>query len=268
MIIYIGRLRIMMKYLYILIYILFITSHACANPMSTNDEGSPWRYTLGLIQITVPKYQGASEYRWFIVPNFDISYKKRFFFNAYRGLGVNLIQTNKITAGISTRYNFGGLDERSERFSGLHDVNDQFQSGAFINYKLGLLSFGFSAYRAIGVLHGAGFYQPNIGLFLPFSRKYLMRVSISGRFDDKDYMEGIFGVDEDESEKSRLPEYLPQAGWQSISYSIMPIIRLNKNWSFTLIFSAKQFIDQAAKSPLIDNKTTYFSALSLNYRFN
>ena len=264
---HIAKLRGMKRYLYTLFYLLFITFHACANPMRAQNENSPWNFTLGILQVTVPKYQGASEYRWFLVPNFDISYKKRFYINAYRGVGVNLIQTKKVTAGISTRYNFGGRDERSSRFPGLDDINDQFQSGAYINYKIGLLNFGLKAYRAIGVLNGAGFYQPSIGLFLPLSRKYYMRFSVSGRFDDKDYMEGLFGVDKEESRKSSLPEYLPRAGWQSINFAIMPIIKVNKNWSFTIILLGKQFIDQAAKSPLIDNKTTYLSVLSLNYRF-
>jgi outer membrane scaffolding protein for murein synthesis (MipA/OmpV family) len=48
-----------------------------------SSSQSPWKISVGIMSLTLPKYQGADKYRGLVVPNIDIKYKKSFFVNAY-----------------------------------------------------------------------------------------------------------------------------------------------------------------------------------------
>lgn len=245
----------------LLVFIMSVNT-AIANPAAL----TPWKLSAGIMQLTVPRYQGADAYRVLIVPNFDLKYKKSFFINAYQGIGVNIINTKKWRIGSSLRYNFGGNDERSSRFAGLDDINDTFQAGAYATYRWSLFSFSLNTYRALGALRGSGYYSPSIGLFIPFFKPFFLRTSISARFDDQSYMQNLFGVDRQEAARSGLKEYNTTAGWQNITFSLIPIWAINKKWSLSGVFSVKRFVGQAAKSPIVDNTTTLFAGISVMYQ--
>lgn len=247
------------------IFLLIILN--CSSARNLPDAPPPtWKMSAGIMQLTVPRYQGANAYRVLVVPNFNLSYQKWFFINAYKGIGVNVLNTKKWIIGSSVRYNFGGNDERSSRFTGLDDIDDTFLAGAFATYKWSLFSFSLSTYRALGALRGSGYYSPSFGFFLPFSKQFFLRSSLSARFDDASYMQSLFGVDQQESQHSGLKEYDTTSGWQNITFSLIPIWAINKKWSLSGVFSAKRFIGQAAKSPIVDNTTTYFAGVSVMYQ--
>ncbi len=244
----------------VLIFILILLN---GNSLFASD----WQNSIGLIQITVPKFQGANSYRWLVVPNVDVKYKKWFFANAYQGVGVNVLNSKRFTLGTSVLYNFGGKDERAEQFPGLKDNNDQILAGAFFSYKLGLLSFSLKTYRALGTLKDSGYYSPSLGLFIPFWHPFLLLTGVSAQFSDRRYLQGIFGVTTSEAAASGLPAYQVHAGWQSISLTVMPIWVITSQWNVSGVFSVKRFLNQAANSPLILHKTTFFSGLALMYKF-
>lgn len=248
----------------LLLLIIFCTSAVFARPAQLPD----WQVSLGLMQIMVPKYRGGSEYRLYVVPTFNLQYKKWFFANAYQGVGINVIHTKHWRVGSSVRYNFGGNDERSERFPGLDDINDKFLAGAFVNYRYSLFSLGFNTYRALGKLKGSGYYSPNVGMFVPFSHKFFINVGVSARYDDKKYMQGLFGVEPIEAARSGLPVYQTNAGWQNLQFSLTPIWIITPHWSMSGFLSATRYISQAKRSPILDNKLTYFEGVSLMYNFN
>lgn len=226
-----------------------------------------WQFSAGLIQLTLPKYQGADQYRVLVVPSFNVKYKKWLFANAYQGLGVNIINNQHFVVGSNIRYNFAGNDERSERFPGLGNINDLVLAGAFFNYKVGLFSAGVSTYRALGSLKGSGYYSSVLGFFLPLNKRFFLRFSLTTRYDDQQYMQGLFGVTADEARRSALPKYNTHAGWQNTSFSVLPIWLLTTHWNVNGVFSAKHFLGQAASSPLIDHSTTYFAGVSVMYNF-
>ena len=79
-------------------------------------------------------------------------------------------------------------------------------------------------------------------------------------------MQNLFGVDRQEAARSGLKEYDTTAGWQNITFSLIPIWAINKKWSLSGVFSVKRFVGQAAKSPIVDNTTTLFAGISVMYQ--
>ena len=79
-------------------------------------------------------------------------------------------------------------------------------------------------------------------------------------------MQNLFGVDQQEAQHSGLREYDTTGGWQNITFSLVPIWAINQKWSLSGVFSVKRFLDQAAKSPIVDNTTTYFAGISVMYK--
>src|ERR1700719_1801331 len=66
-----------------------------------------WRVQIGLAVEPRPAFEGARNYRTLAGPVIDVRYRDTYFASVGEGIGVNLVHTEKIHAGVAVGYDLG-----------------------------------------------------------------------------------------------------------------------------------------------------------------
>ena len=225
---------------------------------------NPWAAMVAVGTGIAPKYPGSNTMIGASAVAFNVAYKNRFFITSSQGVGVNVINTEPFIVGTSVNYSYNN-NFRSKQFSGLDNPKDAFVGSVFANYTVDLFNFGLTAYKTIGQLEGAGYYQANVTRAVPITKRLVVNLNAAAQYDDARYMQSLYGVTASESATSGLPVYNTQSGWDNVSYAITPMYSINKHWILTGSLAGISYVNEVAQSPLIKHKQNYAAMIGVIY---
>jgi outer membrane protein len=219
---------------------------------------------IGLGAAYTPAYQGADKYRTLPIPVLDLQWG-RLFANLENGVGVNVIDNDRVTAGASITVVPGYRAKDAPEGIG--------------KLKLGAGGRAYVSLKARGVVATLGATKGvsggNKGLVADTTLSYPIGVSsrltlipsIRATWADKDYTDRYFGVSAAQSLASGLPEFRPGSGLKDASALLSVNYRLTDRLNLSASAGATTLLGKAKDSPIVFHKTQPLGFVSLSYRF-
>lgn len=235
--------------------------------LANANTPSNWNTKIGLLAMTFPKYQGSSHYKFLIVPDIETTYKKWFFFSIARGLGVNLVHTKKVKAGVGAKFDFASGRERSDDFPGLNNIKNYVSIFGFAKYTFFPYSVGANISHGTSRLDLGTQLNLNASLMLPLNKKLFITLSPNLTLADGNYADTYYSINTQQSASSGLGVYNASAGVTQLGLSVGIFYQFTPKWSSALIGNIKRYTGSTQNSPLIKHKVNYFAGLGVYYHF-
>lgn len=219
---------------------------------ATTDD---WEVTIGMSSLITPEYEGADEYRVIPVPLVDITYQDRYFFNPYRGLGFNWINTRQIQAGPVMTYRLWQNEDDNPALDGLGNIPGTLELGGFFNYYLPYIRFGADFKQGVNGHRGA-IANFSMEFYGKISDKIQYAIGPRYAWADENYMQTYFGIDGTQSERSGLDAYFPGAGSKEIGVGGFLAYEFNEHWRVSTFGRLTRLLHPASDSPIVKDEGT------------
>jgi MipA family protein len=226
---------------------------------------------VGLGAGLAPDYEGSDEYTVVPIPQFRYNWENGYYINLLGPtLRANLIPSRTFGFGPLLRYQPSRdsvSDELVDKFDKIDSALDAgfFGSVIFNNFIL------YTAYNAdITDTYGGYLLDVAAGYRLGIENNVQFIVLALGTYASQDYMETYFGVDEDDADRSGLPEYSADAGVKDLGLLGALQYRIDSNWAILGIMKYTQLLGDAADSPIVDRRgdaNNIMDGIIFNYSF-
>ena len=177
-----------------------------------------------------------------------------------------LWRNEKMFCALGVKLNFDGYDENdSSVFKGLSDRKMTLEGGVKVQYKFNknwtLKTDAY--YDLLGVSDGL---EGSVSLARSFGgRKYILTPSIGFKWQDPNFADYYYGVQNNESTSSRT-EYHPSFSFNpNLDCSLLYF--WNDNWASFLTLSGTYLDKEIQNSPLVDKKVNLSLLAAFVYRF-
>lgn len=247
------------------------TAHAATESTSRFDDMS---FYVGGGAAYVPRYPGSKEYRAAPLLNASVLFKNGFFIDANQGAGYQLKFTDKFYGIAALGLDPGRTDKDDiarpggDHLRGMGNIKSTALVNAGVGYNfserasvivqlsqpVGHAGYGTTAHLAGHVTAWKG-EQDGIDL------------DAAVHYGNADYNGTWFGVTAAQSQRSGFARYAPGAGIYAADANVTWSHQFNKHWFSRLTGGATRYMQDVAKSPLVEKRTGYIVAASINYRF-
>jgi outer membrane scaffolding protein for murein synthesis (MipA/OmpV family)/membrane protease YdiL (CAAX protease family) len=191
------------------------------------SQKSPWDITFGAGAISTPVYEGSNEHKFLGLPYFDIQYKDKLTVNAMNGARYYPSKHNSLNYGIGLTYRMAREENDSIQLKGLGDVKSTSEGLLFAEYNLGKTKFSCELSKDLMDKHNG----LNLGMKAEYlailSQNILMSPSLKFTFADNNFMESFFGISNNQSIKSGLPQFTADSCLKDVSLAVPMIYKLN-----------------------------------------
>ena len=229
-----------------------------------------WSIMLGGLGAVKPKYKGSDQYEVSGFPFIDIKYKKIFFLNFREGLGINVLYAPNFRVGAAFNF-YGSRDEDdSTHLQGLQDIDAGLDAGVFGSISFGRFFAKLKLRQDISNNHDGQLLSGRLVYKAIESRKLMANFNIKTTYANDNYMKTYFGVTASQASVSDFKEFNAKSGFKDVGVGTSLIYPFNKYWSFITIANYTWLINDAAKSPLVENagsKNQFWLGLGVAYRF-
>lgn len=225
-----------------------------------------WQALVGPAVLFHPSFPGSG--RTAVQPGItlDIRYRDRAFLSSGEGLGINLVSTDTVRAGVAVNIELGRDQDDDDRLHGMGDLKPTPEFKAFADYVMFPLVLRGAVRKAPfghkGLLADASLYLPVAG-----SETYFVFVGPSVTIADRRYMARTFGVSAAQSARSGYRPYDPGAGLRSAGFGINAVWNVTEHWMLESSGSAEVLLGDAFASPLTRQRAGLSVALDVAYRF-
>jgi len=236
-------------------------------PSAAGVRQAGWRNQFGLGFIVNPKFVGGDEYNTRLIPYVDLRYfdskGTRVFANVPQGIGGYFHRGRDLASG---RFlNVGGaiapgFNVRDDSIEGLDEIGISTEARLYV--EAGGRSWTATATLAQDV--GSG----HEGAYLDLGVARRGRLGERGGFyalgpvlrvGDTTYKDAFFGVTEEESIATGLPEYSADGNLERLGLQGLLSLPIGRSkWRFTTLFRASRLLNDAADSPIVVDKTQLF----------
>ncbi|HET6158033.1 MAG TPA: MipA/OmpV family protein [Dongiaceae bacterium] len=233
--------------------------------------------TLGAGAAFVPEYEGSDEYH--PVPAWNLRVGNLYGPNTYvsiRGLRLesNLLPSENFRLGITAHYQSDYDDVDDDAVSELERPSNAIQAGVVAGYEITddqHIQYGLEVEATYDVLHGNGaLVTPRARIRLPITQEVLFNSSIAVSWASSDYMSNRFGISDADAARSGLRPFDTDAGFKDAELGLGVTYLITKNWSFSMSGSYQRMLEDAADSPIVDNRGSrdnFRAAALVNYHF-
>jgi len=229
-----------------------------------------WSIMLGGLGALKPKYKGSNQYEVSGFPFIDIKYKKIFFLNFREGLGINVLHAPNFRVGAAFNF-YGSRDEDDSTYlQGFQDVDAGLDAGVFSSISSGKFSVKLKFRQDISNNHEGHLLYGRLVYKVIESRKLMANFNIRTTYANDSYMKTYFGITTSQAAASGFKEFNANGGIKDMGIGTNIIYSFNKYWSFLTIANYTRLINDAAKSPLVENagsKNQFWLGLGVAYRF-
>jgi len=218
----------------------------------------------------VPAYPGADSYR--VLPAPILNFQRGPFFisnsQGLPGLGLKTEIAPGLNVGVRAGFGLGRKESRSDRLSGLGDIDAHAQYGVFADWDPGRWRASLAYTQAAksgygGTLAVRGSYAIWQG------GKHDVQVGAGLEWGNRDHMQTWFGVTPEQAAHSGagLASYRPSSGLRSGSAFALWTYRLDQRWRVVTLLGVQTLMGDAADSPIVERKTAAFGSVGLAYSF-
>lgn len=183
------------------------------------------------------------------------------------GLSAALLQDDRWSISTALRLRRGRSSGDDPLLQGLPDVPDTVVGRLSVNYVLHpRWSVGGSATqdllgRQVGMQVNARLRYRH-----PVSQRTYWEAGLGASAGNHTYLQTHFGIAPADAARTGRAAYVPDSGWESVSLGWTITRVVNRNWVAFAGLSASQLQGQAARSPLVSDRTSYGASAGIAYR--
>jgi outer membrane scaffolding protein for murein synthesis (MipA/OmpV family) len=234
---------------------------------------------IGPVFTLSPEYEGSSRRRLSVVGGFFLRYGRYTVSNTgafvtrrkddvFRGLGVDLKQSEAIRFNFALRIDRGRRSATSESLQGLQNVPATLRGRASITRPFDR-GFKGSVGWSPDLLHRGGGQTADVGLShdRTLSPGLTWNVGAGVSWGNARFMRSYYGVTPEESVASGYPAYTPGAGWKDASLGTTWRLDVDKRWVAFWGGSVTRVLGPAAESPLTRQRNQWSLTGGIAWRF-
>jgi outer membrane scaffolding protein for murein synthesis (MipA/OmpV family) len=236
------------------------------------DESS---YSLSLNAGVAPRYQGSKEYTVTAGPGFRADFGNGWFIDPTQGgAGYALRFLNGMFASAALSYDPGRSDTNrygrpgSDHLKGMGTVKGSLLGVFTVGGKLIGDTTG-SATLEVPITHRERGWSGHIDVAAPVVSWGSDKITVSPslHFGSRKYMQTYFGVTPQQAANSGFAEYSASSGLQAATLTVAWTHTFSRHWAMQTAVGASRLLGNAAKSPIVQNKQSYFGGTGLVYTF-
>lgn len=231
---------------------------------STAERERSDHWTLGAGVAARPEYQGSDDYSADPVPLFDIQYG-RFFAKTDEGIGANIVDTPRFTAGAGVNL-MDGYDG-DDVAQGVDDADIALGARIFASTRLKGVVATLAATQAVTDTDRGLLVDAELAYPITASERFTITPSVGVAWANDKYMDGYFGIDASESAASGLRQYRPTNGFKDVSFRISARYRITDSISGIGAVGVSHLLGEAADSPIVERETQPVAFVGLAYTF-
>lgn len=238
---------------------------ASAGDVGAADAEPRWRFAVGGGLAAAPNFQGSDKYRLRVAPFAAASYGR--FFIGFGGLGVNLYRDSGWRLGALVSSGAGRKENVDARLAGLGDVDRTVNAGLYaVNFGSGFLTRAVVHTDVGGEGHGT-LARLDVLARLPGPGRVRFFAGPGLTWGSRQYTQTFFGVTEEQSARSALPEFQAGSGINSLRLTAGASYRFNPNWRMIGSVAATRLSGDAGASPIVETRAQYLAFVSAVYLF-
>lgn len=233
---------------------------------SDHPSSGAWDVTLGIGAGYAPRYEGAKRYHFTPIPYASVSYAGLGSVGP-EGLGANLIKAGGFKAGLLAAYSSGRDEDDDPHLRGLGNISASIQGGGFAAYQW--QGFEIRAKVLQSIDHAGNGLVGSLGATYAFhpATDWMIKVGPALSFADSDHMKRYFSVTADQARTSGLQTYSAKGGLNDISLGANATYNISPHWLLFGIVKVAELVDDAADSPIVQDKSQVFTGAGLAYHF-
>ena len=246
-------------------------------PLPSLEEYSEggWNFAIGVEVGYGPEFKGSDENDFEILPAFSLGYEQdqtEFYLEGIGepAIGVRWTSDSNWMLGIGLMYEFGREEDDGDALEGMGDEDDavlvvlesQLAFSEEWNWWIGgKVMIGDSDKGAAGEL--------SIGRRIETAIEG-MEFEIVGfaTFGNDDFLQGEFGVDAEQAERSEYELYEVDSGFRSMGLSLGLEYEINERWLLAIEFGFEKFSDDIGDSPLVKAGSDSALELGMSLMYN
>lgn len=219
------------------------------------------------------RYMGARDYRFEVLPTFDIS-RGIFFADAIRGAGLQYQSASGFYVSQTFNYDLGRDDESnffrpgSDNLRGMGDVKGTVTSTLTLSQQItswlsinALAEFGLDGHQR------GNQYQFGLESSALKTSVDAITLDFDVKLGDGQYNQTYFGVTPAQSASSGFDRYSPGSGIYAYAFTATWDHTLDKHWSTEVVLSATRYTNKVADSPIVQGKTGVSAFTFVKYAF-
>jgi MipA family protein len=236
-----------------------LTAEQFAKLMSTTNR-------IGVGVLTEPSYPGGNGMRSLVLPDFDITYKDRFFANMQDGAGVYLYNDGTLSFGTSAFLRLGRDQTNSPKILGLGNISEAPQGRFTSEYDVGWLDLKGAFVHDFSGSYGTTF-EAKVGTALPLTNRFVVVPAISTVIADHSYMQAWYGVSESQSLTTGKPVFNARAGVETVGPTLDALYRFAPNLALVGRGGLSYLVSNVSHSPVVERRMQPSLGLGLSYLF-
>lgn len=238
-----------------------------AGDADPREVDSDWVIRLGAFGVITPKYEGSEDHKIRAFPLIDLEYKKRFFLNPVKGLGVWFWRGSQTKAGVSVSYTNGRDEDDSSHLEGLGDVDGGVTANLYLDWSPRPWSVSVHYRRQMTGNDTGTLVDLRAGYGFRLVGPLFLKPSVRFKYADSDYNQSYFSVTPRQSVNSGLPAYDADSGVNGVGAGVLALVFLNKHWSLQALCNYERLVGDAGDSPIVQDKNQVRAGLGFSYQF-
>ena len=234
------------------------------------------QFVIGVGVGAVSRYSGSGQTTALPIVLLDYSHASGFFASTMRGIGYGG-QTGLVTYSAALGYRaerkekdetgaFGSTG--SEKLKGMGDVEGNATALLSLGYKpFSLLELTVAGEIPLSQRQNGKNVHAGVTAHLLDAAHDNVSLGLAAGLADKDYAQTYYGVTAAQARTSKFGAYRPKAGLYEASAMLTWQHRFGEKWSVTSMLGATHLLRDAAKSPLVERKTTPTGAIYVGYSY-
>lgn len=231
---------------------------------------SAWSFTVGAGVLANPSYPGAASSHVTPLPYFEVRYRDLAFLSPVSGLGVNLIATRQVMAGVAVSPDLGRTASAGDRLRGWGDIGAGADLKLFGMYSLGPVALLADVRRQLGAGNGT-LIDGGVTSTFQVTRFLVLSATAMITWADGNHARAYFGVDpiqsaEASAQGARVPVYSARAGARDATLALLAVVPIDDRWSVQTLVRAEVLLGDAAGSPLTESRVQRMFGGFIAYR--
>ncbi|HUA90092.1 MAG TPA: MipA/OmpV family protein [Steroidobacteraceae bacterium] len=215
------------------------------------------------VEVT-PSYPGARAQRTFALPDIEGQYHNWLYVSGTDLLGVYAWNHGGGKAGAAITYDFTErLQNDSRQLGPLPDVEPTVRFKLFLEQRIAMVAPGVRIATDIGGHDAGTVAQGYVNLLLPLTSRGFVSVGPGFTWSDRHYMRAFYGVDEQQSALSGLPQFQAQPGISDLYGELLAGYEFSSRWAAGLDLVYAHLRGDAAASPFTEQRgqATWFASI-------